>query len=134
MASETPFTNEPPILNKREVPAPAMSHIPVLLLQGGAAATLFQFLPIIAIFALFYFMILVPQRKRQQETQAMLEALKPNDKVVTSGGLIGVITQVRDDSPRTVQLRICETPAVRIDVLRSSIANIHRESTGEKKA
>ena len=111
-----------------------MSHIPVLLLLQGGAATLFQFLPIIAIFALFYFMILVPQRKRQQETQQLLDALKPNDKVVTNGGLIGVITQVRDDNPRTVQLRICETPAIRIDVLRSSIANLHRESASEKKA
>ena len=111
-----------------------MSHIPVLLLQGGAAGTLFQFLPIIAIFALFYFMILVPQRKRQQETQTMLDALKPNDKVVTSGGVIGIVTQVRDDNPRTVQLRICETPAIRIDVLRSAIANVHRENTGEKRA
>ncbi len=110
-----------------------MSHIPVLLLQGGAA-TLIQFLPIIAIFALFYFMILVPQRKRQKETQQMLDALKPNDKVVTSGGLIGVVTQVREDNPRTVQLRICETPAIRIDVLRSAIANMHRENTSEKKA
>ena len=110
-----------------------MSHIPVLLLQGGAA-TLIQFLPIIAIFALFYFMILVPQRKRQKETQEMLDALKPNDKVVTSGGLIGIVTQVRDDNPRTVQLRICETPAIRIDVLRSAIANMHRENTSEKKA
>lgn len=110
-----------------------MSHIPVLLLQGGAA-TLFQFLPIIAIFALFYFMILVPQRKRQKEVQQMLDALKPNDKVVTNGGIIGVVTQVRDDNPRTVQLRICETPAIRIDVLRSSIANMHKENTGEKKA
>ncbi len=110
-----------------------MSHIPVLLLQSGAA-TLIQFLPIIAIFALFYFMILVPQRKRQKETQQMLDALKPNDKVVTSGGLIGIVTQVRDDNPRTVQLRICETPAIRIDVLRSAIANMHRENTGEKKA
>ncbi|NOT64331.1 MAG: preprotein translocase subunit YajC [Acidobacteria bacterium] len=110
-----------------------MSHIPVLLLQGGAA-TLLQFLPIIAIFALFYFMILVPQRKRQAETQAMLDALKPNDKVVTSGGIVGLVTQVRDDSPRTVQLRICESPAVRIDVLRSSIASIYQENVSEKKA
>ena len=110
-----------------------MSYIPGLLLQG-AASTLFQFLPIIAIFALFYFMILVPQRKRQKEVQQMLDALKPNDKVVTSGGIVGVVTQVRDDNPRTVQLRICESPAVRIDVLRSAIASLQQESAGEKKA
>jgi preprotein translocase subunit YajC len=110
-----------------------MSYLPGLLLQGGIGGTLFQFLPIIAIFALFYFMILAPQRKRQQETQRMLDALKPNDKVITNGGIIGLVTQVREDSPRTVQLRICESPAVRIDVLRSSIAGLH-ESAGEKKA
>jgi preprotein translocase subunit YajC len=109
-----------------------MSYIPGLLLQG-AAATLFQFLPIIAIFALFYFMILMPQRKRQQEVQRMLDALKPNDKVITNGGIIGVVTQVREDNPRTVQLRICESPAVRIDVLRSAIASLQSDN-GEKKA
>ena len=103
-----------------------MSYTPVLLLQG-AASTLFQFLPIIAIFALFYFMILMPQRKRQQETQRMLDALKPNDKVITNGGIVGLVTQVREDTPRTVQLRICESPAVRIDVLRSSIVSLQEE-------
>ena len=82
-------------------------------------------------------MILMPQRKKQQEVQRMLDALKPNDKVITNGGIVGVITQVRDDNPRTVQLRICEAPAVRIEVLRSAIASItslQPESAADKKA
>src|SRR5438105_15735174 len=105
-------------------PAPNMSaHFALLLFQGGAGTgiNIIGLAPIILIFVLFYFMIIVPQRKRQRETQEMLGALKAGDKVVTSGGICGTVTIVRDDK-RTVQLRIAENPSVKIDVLRSAIA------------
>ena len=89
--------------------------------QGGTGSLLFSLMPLLMIFVLFYFLILGPQRKRQQQMQAMLESLKVGDTVVTSGGLVAVVTQFFDDK-RYVQVRICESPAVRVKILRSAIA------------
>ena len=116
------FPRTPNLVEKGK-PAPVMSPIFALLLlqaQGGAGSFLFSLLPMLLIFVLFYFLILGPQRKRQQQTQALLDGLKVGDQVVTSGGLTGIITQFFDDK-RYVQMRICESPAVRV-ILRSSIA------------
>jgi preprotein translocase subunit YajC len=107
-------------------------HLAWFLWQGqGGGLGLIGLLPFVLIFVLFYFMIIVPQRKRQREMQAMLEALKVGDKVVTTGGICGTITIVREDK-RTLQLRIAENPAVKIDVLRSAIAGL-QETPEEKK-
>src|ERR1041385_6705189 len=77
----------------------------VILLQAQGGSGLFGLLPFVLLIPLFYFMIIVPQRKQRQQQQAMLEALKVGDKIVTSGGMYGTITIIRDDK-RTVQLRI----------------------------
>ena len=87
----------------------------------------------VLIFGLFYFLILGPQRKRQQQMQEMLDALKLGDQVVTNGGMVGVITQIPEDDRRFVQLRICESPAVRVKILRSSIAERVVEASNGKK-
>ena len=56
--------------------------------------SLSQFLPLIAMFAILYFLMIRPQMKRQKETKAMLEALTKGDEVVTQGGVIGKITKL----------------------------------------
>lgn len=104
----------------------------LLQAQGGAGSFLFSLLPMVLIFGLLYFLILGPQRKRQQQMQEMLEALKVGDQIVTNGGLTGVITQFFEDR-RFVQLRICESPAVRVKILRSSIAERVTELNDAKK-
>lgn len=76
--------------------------------------------PILLIFALFYFMIIVPQRRKQQALQTMLSNLKVGDKVVTSGGIYGTVTIVREKEPK-IQVKIADNPAVKIDVSLSSI-------------
>ena len=76
--------------------------------------------PILLIFALFYFMIIVPQRRKQQALQTMLTNLKVGDKVVTSGGIYGTVTIVREKEPK-IQVKIADNPAVKIDVSLSSI-------------
>jgi len=108
-------------------------HFALLLLQGqgGAGGLIGLMTPLLLVFVLFYFLIVVPQRKRQRQTEDMLSALKPGDKVVTTGGIYGTITIVRDDK-RTVQLRIAENPSVKIDVARSAIAGL-QEAPEEKK-
>ncbi|MEK6324493.1 MAG: preprotein translocase subunit YajC [Acidobacteriota bacterium] len=94
-------------------------------LQGSASGGLVGLLPFILIFVIFYFLLIRPQQKKQrlaqQERQALLKALKPGDKVVTTGGIYGTIVAVRekDDS---VQLRIAQS--VSIEVERSAMARL----------
>lgn len=52
----------------------------------------------VAFFAIFYFMIIMPQRKREKQTKAMLQALKVGDEIVTYGGILGNITIIKDDT------------------------------------
>lgn len=87
--------------------------------------------PMVMVFVLFYFLIIVPQRKRQRAVEAMLNNLKAGDKVVTGGGLYGVIVSVRDDK-RTVQLKISENPVIRVEVARGSISGL-QDAPEEKK-
>ncbi len=80
------------------------------------------------VFVLFYFLIIVPQRKRQRAVDEMLNNLKAGDKVVTNGGLYGQIVSVREDK-RTVQLKIAEN--VRVEVARTAISGL-QESPEQK--
>ena len=104
----------------------------LLLLQDSAsgASSLMGIVPIVLVFVVFYFFLIRPQQKErqrvEQETQAMLEALKSGDKVITNGGILGTIVAVRDD---IINLRIAD--GVKIDVLKSSIA---RKTTESKPA
>lgn len=58
---------------------------------------LMQLVPFVAVAAIFYFLLIRPQQKQMKETKKMLEALKPGDKVITRGGMIGVIASLKDD-------------------------------------
>ena len=97
----------------------------LILLQGaaGRSGILGMLLPLVLIFVLFYFMIILPQRKRQKAIDEMLDNLKMGDRVVTSGGIHGSIVSIREDK-RTVQLKISENPVVRIEIARNSIAGL----------
>lgn len=86
-------------------------------------------IPMVLVFVLFYFLIIVPQRKRQRAADEMLNNLKAGDKVVTSGGIYGQIISVREDK-RTVQLKIADN--VRIEVARTAISGI--QETPEQKS
>ena len=98
--------------------------VPILLQAPAGGGGLFGLLlPMVLIFVLFYFMIILPQRKRQKAVDEMLNNLKPGDRVVTSGGVYGSIVSIREDK-RTVQLRISENPVVRIEIARSSISGL----------
>ena len=86
--------------------------------QQGSSL-LIQFLPFAMILAIFYLMVLMPMRKRQRKVQEFQAALKPGDKVVTTGGIHGQITKVND---QTIQLQIA--PNVRIDIARAAIGGL----------
>ena len=64
---------------------------------GGVLGTIISFAPLIIIIVLFYFMLIRPQRKRDKETKAMLNAMKVGDKVVTIGGICGKIVKIKDN-------------------------------------
>lgn len=67
---------------------------------GGASAGWLEFLPLILLFVIFYFFLIRPQLKRSKEHRALISALDKGDEVVTSGGLVGVITKIEDDFVR----------------------------------
>jgi preprotein translocase subunit YajC len=72
-----------------------------------------------AVFAIFYFLIIRPQNKKQKETQKMLEALKKGDKVQTIGGIRGVIASIKDDS---VVVKVDDN--AKIEFVRSAVSAI----------
>jgi preprotein translocase subunit YajC len=83
--------------------------------QGGPNPWL-QLIPFALILGIFYFVMVLPMRKRQQKVQAFLAALKVGDKVITTGGMYGSITRLSDQS---VQLQVANN--VRIEVSRAAI-------------
>ena len=82
----------------------------------GAPNAFVQYLPFALVLAIFYFIILLPMKRRQQKVATFLAALKVGDEVVTSGGIYGTITRLGDES---LQLQIAER--VRVDVSRNAI-------------
>ncbi len=66
--------------------------------DGGSGFSLITFLPFVLIFGIFYFLVIMPQRRQQQELKSMLETLKAGDEIVTNGGVIGKIKEVKETS------------------------------------
>jgi preprotein translocase subunit YajC len=103
--------------------------------SGGDAASnpmgsLGAFLPLIAIFAIFYFLIIRPQSKKQKETQKMLSALKKGDKIVTIGGIHGVIQKIKE-STSTVIVRVDENTA--LEFSRSAVSSVESQAKEDKE-
>ncbi|GEC92337.1 MULTISPECIES: preprotein translocase subunit YajC [Brevibacillus] len=88
-----------------------------------------QFLPIIIMFAIFYFLLIRPQQKKAKQRNAMLGALKKGDKIVTIGGVHGTIQDLSDD---TVTLRIAHNVNVTFD--RGAINNVVSASNEPAKS
>lgn len=83
-------------------------------------------------FVLVYFLTIRPQRKKQAELEQQIKALKTGDKVITSGGIHGVIANVKSDTSTSLTLKIAEN--VKIDVEKSAIASVLRDKPVETKA
>ncbi|HMS45568.1 MAG TPA: preprotein translocase subunit YajC [Alphaproteobacteria bacterium] len=86
----------------------------------GGSGALMQFLPLILIFVIFYFLLIRPQQRKMREHRAMIAGLRRGDKVLTSGGLIGTVNKVVSDTE--ILLEIAEN--VRIRVARSAVNEI----------
>jgi preprotein translocase subunit YajC len=95
---------------------PKLFHSFVLAMADAQAGGLIQFLPFAMILAIFYFLILMPMKKRQKKVQEFQDALKVGDKVVTTSGIHGEITRITDN---VIQVQIADR--VRINVSRAAI-------------
>lgn len=95
-----------------------MNAIAILQSSGGTAAIV-QFLPIVAIGLVFYFLVIAPASKQRKKQQAMIDALKKGDRVLTTGGIYGTIQGVESDA---VYLKIAEN--VKVKVARTAISGV----------
>jgi preprotein translocase subunit YajC len=79
-----------------------------------------QFIPLILMFAIMYFLLIRPQQKKVKEHQAMVAALRRGDQVVTQGGMIGKVVKVKDDGELEVEI----ADGVKVRVIQSTIATV----------
>ena len=94
----------------------------LMFFQGGLGA-LGGLVPMLLIIAVFYMLLIRPQQKRQRELQQTISQLKAGDRIVTTGGIIGTITTVRD----TILIRSADKSILEIE--RSAVAGIKEEKT-----
>ena len=96
-------------------------------LQTPGGSSLLTFAPLLFIFAIFYFLLIMPQQRRQKKWQAMLGELKAGDKITTSGGLRGTILSLKDDS---VILRV-PPDNLKLEVSRGSVVSVTTAEEGK---
>ena len=92
------------------------------IFQGGMGGLLGGLMPFLLIFGVFYFLIIVPQRKRQKALSDMVATLKPGDKVITSGGIYATIKQVKEKS-----LLVMSADKSILEISRSSVSGMQGE-------
>lgn len=97
--------------------------------NGGGSGGFVSLLFMAAIFAVFYLFIIRPQSKRQKETQRKIAGIRKGDKVVTNGGIVGVVTNIDDDS---VVLEVDTNVKVRF--LKNSVVDVNPPKKNEKKS
>jgi len=93
---------------------------------ASGAAGFLGLVPFVLIFVLFYVMMILPQQRQKKKHQQMLDALKKGDRVVTTGGLVGAVTNIHND---LVTLQVAET--VKVKVLRGAVASLRGEDNEE---
>lgn len=93
-----------------------MTYLIAMAAPGQSPGGLWQFLPFVLILAIFYFLILMPMKRRQKKIQEFQAALKVGDKIVTTSGIYGQITKLNDKS---VQVQIADK--VRIEIARAAV-------------
>jgi preprotein translocase subunit YajC len=111
-----------------------MSLLPAfVLLQAGPPTDTSPFgmlFPIAAIFAIFYFLLIRPQQKRQRQQDTMIKSIEKGDSAVTSGGLHGKVTGVTDDV-LTLEIAALKGERVRVKVSRARIESVTKATKGE---
>ena len=99
---------------------------------AGMFGSATQFLPLVLIFVVFYFLLIRPQQQKQKETRQMISALKRGDRVVTGGGIVGTVHRVpmaSDKDGKQVasnEIEVEIAPNIRVTVLRDTISSVVR--------
>jgi preprotein translocase subunit YajC len=99
---------------------------------AGMFGSATQFLPLVLIFVVFYFLLIRPQQQKQKQTRQMISALKRGDRVVTGGGIIGTVQRVpmvSDKDGKQVsssEIEVEIAPNIRVTVLRDTISSVAR--------
>jgi preprotein translocase subunit YajC len=93
----------------------------LILLQTAPSGSLLQFLPILLIFAVFYFLLFMPMQRQRKQQKAMLAGLQNGNVVVTSGGIVGTIVALEGDD--TLVLRV-KPDGVKLQVARSAVSSL----------
>jgi len=96
--------------------------------QTGAGGILGMLFPFILIFVIFYFVLILPAKKKQKNHQSMLSALKGGERVVTSGGIYGTVTRVMED-----RFEIEVDKNTKLQITKSSVSGVIEPGGGEKK-
>ena len=91
--------------------------------QAAAPNPLLSFMPMILILGIFYFLLIRPQQKRQQEVQKLIDNLKKGDRVVTAGGIIGTVMSVQSDY-LVVKVGDGDT---KLEILKSAVTGLRQE-------
>src|SRR5215208_6296738 len=97
------------------------------IFQGGMGGLITTLMPFLLIFGVFYFLIIVPQRKRQKALSDMVSALKPGDKILTSGGIYATIKQVKEKS-----LLVMSADKTLLEISRASVSGMQGEEEAPK--
>ncbi len=95
---------------------------------GGSGSFLGGMLPILLIFAIFYFLLFMPMQRQKKKQKQMLQDLKSGDTVMTNGGIIGTVTKLTDDR---LVVRV-KPDNIKMEVARSAVANLVGEESGKK--
>ena len=104
-----------------------MTNLAFIFQGGGMGGLLGGLMPFLLIFGVFYFLIILPQRKRQKALSDMVAALKPGDKVITSGGIYATIKQVREKS-----LLVMSADKSLLEISRASVSGMQGEEEATK--
>ena len=99
-----------------------MTNLAFIFQGGGMGGLLGGLMPFLLIFGVFYFLIILPQRKRQKALSDMVSALKPGDKVITNGGIYATIKQVKEKS-----LLVMSADKSLLEISRASVSGMQGE-------
>lgn len=97
--------------------------------SGGANSMIVQFMPLILIIVIMYFLILRPQQRKVKQHQEMVKALRRGDTVVTNGGMVGKVTKVIDDNHIEIEI----SDGVRVRHLRASVSEVRAKGEPVKE-
>lgn len=96
--------------------------------QAAPASAFGSLLPLLLVFVVFYFFLIRPQQKRLKDHQAMIAAVKRGDKVLTGGGIVGVVTKLEDDDIVHVEI----APSITVKVSRGTLSTVYDATDGKK--